>query len=243
VLVASDFDGTLSPIVDRPSRAVLHTDAPAALDKLACLRPRVQLAFLSGRSIDDLAMRLPTGLPDVIFAGNHGLELRGAGVDWLHPIIAQARPALSALAAQVRNRIQCVVGAELEDKGAGLALHYRRVASVDLPRLLSAIEQIDLPRTIRRHDGGRVIEYRPDVEWDKGYALRRIMQHLGIPPWATIFLGDDTTDEDGFRELNGQGIAVHVGAESAVSLADFHARDPADAVKFLTALAVMLQET
>lgn len=239
MLIASDFDGTLSPLVDHPADAALHPTALSVLESLAALHPRVRLAFLSGRSLADLAARLPLIQDSIVLGGNHGLELRGAGLDWRHPMSTQVRPHLEMLATRLQQVLR-VTGAQMEDKGASLTVHYRRVATVDLPGLHAAITRIELPEGIRRHDGKDVVEYRPHVEWHKGHALRRIQQHFDIPPAATIFLGDDATDEDAFRELDSRGITLHVGPESAVSLAELRAHHPRDAIQFLQLIATTL---
>ena len=60
------------------------------------------------------------------------------------------------------------------------------------------VERAPVSDTLRRHEGKMVVEFRPAVEWNKGYALLAIMGHLGIPGNAVIYLGDDVTDEDVF---------------------------------------------
>ncbi|MFZ2281511.1 MAG: trehalose-phosphatase [Prosthecobacter sp.] len=240
VLIASDFDGTLAQIMDCPSRAVLSSEAQMVIKSLATLHPRVRLAFLSGRSLADLASRLPIAQENIVLAGNHGLEMSGAGLDWMHPSSAQNRPQIEALVTQLQSLAGGIEGAMIEDKGLGLTLHYRGVASADLPRLHAAVLQMVLPAGIRRADGKKVVEFRPQVDWHKGHALRRIQQHFDIASESTVFLGDDVTDEDAFRELNSRGITLHVGLESAASFAGLHARHPEDAVQFLRAVSLML---
>lgn len=236
LLIASDFDGTLSPLVDQPSEAAILPEAVDILTRLAKAHPRVRLAFLSGRSLPDLAQRLPPALSTAVLAGNHGLELRGAGLDWTHPSCFAARPALEAVQERLRQLCAAFEGAEVEDKALSLTLHHRLVAVEDVPRLKQLAHALPLSDALRRHEGKSVIEFRPQVEWHKGHALRRIMQRLGIPSTTTIYLGDDDTDEDGFRELHPNGLSVHVGLVDARSEAVMHAHEPADVVQFLNAL-------
>lgn len=243
LLIASDFDGTLAPFVDHPSTAALHPAAQSVLESLSALHPRVRLAFLSGRSLADLAARLPINQNEIILAGNHGLELRGAGLDWTHPVSEVCRPHLVALAKELHQAVDGIVGAEIEDKGASLTLHFRRVAPADVPGLHSAVDSIGLPEGIQRHEGKKVIELRPQVDWNKGRALRRILERLEIPPAATIYLGDDVTDEDAFGELSGTGVTLRVGSRTDTSLAAMHAHDPEDAIEFLKAVAASLRES
>lgn len=242
VLVASDFDGTLSELVDQPESARLHPNAGVALLKLSNLQPRVQLAFLSGRSLHDLKTRLPAISDRAALAGNHGLEICGGGLNFNHPAGLEPRSALDALSLQLNRICRQIAGVELEDKGLSLTLHYRRISSRDLILFERRISQLWLAENIGRHSGKMVVEFRPRVDWNKGHALRLIMHHLGIPPDAVFYLGDDQTDEDAFSEIAGQGHAVHVGNANGLSRAALNARDPEDAAKFLQWLAERLTE-
>lgn len=240
LLVASDFDGTLAPLVDRPARAALSPESRQVLVNLAARHPRVRLAFLSGRSLADLEPRLGIGLEQTILAGNHGLELRGAGLNWIHPASIAARPHLESLAAQLHQNLDHIAGVEVEDKGASLTLHYRRMLESSIPMLRTIVEGLVLPVDLRMHEGKMAFEFRPRVEWNKGSAMRRILQRLNLTDEATVFLGDDATDEDVFCELETTAITVYVGSPSDASHARFNADDPADAVRFLNVLTSCL---
>lgn len=239
VLIASDFDGTLSRLVDQPAMAILVPGAPRAIADLAKLYPRVRLAFLSGRSLRDLAPRLGILPEEVVLAGNHGLEISGARMDWTHPVCVAARPHLAELAEMLRQTLGMIPGVELEDKGASLTLHYRRMASAELATLRTLVDALALPGQLRIHEGNKVFEFRPRVDWNKGNAIRRIMRRFGIPDEAVVYLGDDLTDEDVFRELDSRAVTLHVGSVSDRSSARLNAGDPADAVEFLEELTTM----
>lgn len=233
ILVASDFDGTLSPIVEHYQDAALEPTAPAVLEALGRLSPRVQLAFLSGRSLKDLAPRLGAISRHAILAGNHGLQIEGDGFDWTHPALSDIRRDLNELSHGLHRLADSIAGAEVEDKGASITLHYRRVRECDLPALVSFVGAIGIPDRIRLHEGKKVFEFRPKVDWNKGHALREIATKLGLPDAAIMFLGDDVTDEDAFRELGSEAIKVYVGDPTTPSAAKFNARDSEDAVRFL----------
>ena len=241
MLVASDFDGTLSPLVDHPGEAVLLPEAPAVLARLAAMQPQVRLAFLSGRSLADLVSRLGSAVENAILAGNHGLEIRGAHRDWIHPSALIARPDLEGLIKRLAPSIGEFAGVELEDKGASLTLHYRRMDAMDLPKLRAIVDVLALPDRVRMHEGKKVFEFRPQVEWNKGFAMRRILRRIDLSDDATVFLGDDATDEDVFSELGPTAITVHVGSPTAPSHARLNAHDPADAVLFLDAFATFVK--
>lgn len=241
LLIASDFDGTLSPLVDNPEDARLEPGTSRVIAGLAMLYPRVRLAFLSGRRLSDLAPRLGSVRDEVVLAGNHGLELRGAGLEWTHPGAIAARPQLASLALRLERLAGCFAGVELEDKGASLTLHYRRMAAVDIPVLLGTVDALILPDQLRLHEGNRVFEVRPRVDWNKGLAIRHIMRHLDITDEAVVYLGDDLTDEDVFAELDCRAVTVHVGSPLDRSSARLNADHPADAVGFLDVLASALK--
>lgn len=242
LLILSDFDGTLSPIVDHPELAVLHPEAPAVLEDLLRLHPRVRMALVSGRSLADLRGRLAIRQDSLILAGNHGLEMAGAGLDWVHPDALALRGRLDTLAAALKDIAPRFDGAEVEDKGLSLTLHDRRVAAQQLQALHQAVDRVEIPAGIRRATGKRIIEFRPDLAWHKGSILRRLQDRLGIPAAATLYLGDDVTDEDAFQKLPEPGLTVHVGAAETPSAARFQARDPADAVQLLAAILKILRE-
>jgi trehalose 6-phosphate phosphatase len=236
ILIGSDFDGTLAAIVERPEEARLAAANRNALEELARLHPRVRLAFLSGRSLGDLVERVGAG-GETVFAGNHGLEISGGGLDWIHPSVAKARPHLDDLLADFDTRFLGIPGIELEDKGLSITLHYRRMIAEWIPLLNEALDSLVLPAELRRHEGKMVFEFRPAVDWNKGLAIRRIADHLKIPHEAVVFLGDDVTDEDAFRELGAGSTTVHVGSAFSPSLARLNAATPDDVASFLGAIA------
>lgn len=242
ILVASDFDGTLSPLVDQRESAVLETGAEAVLAQLATLRPKVKLAFLSGRGLEDLTPRLGLSPDQAVFAGNHGLEIRGARMDWTHPARFVTRADLEVLIATISKGTTHLPGVELEDKGASLSLHYRQMAMENEPELREFVSGLIIPETVRTHEGKMVFEFRPSVEWNKGFAIRHIIQRLGLQDDAVIFLGDDVTDEDVFRELGTTAFTIHVGPSDTPSHARLNADDPADVVEFLESLVNLLKQ-
>jgi len=234
ILVASDFDGTLSPIVAHPEKAALEASAPAVLRDLTGRYPEVRLAFLSGRSLTDLAPRLGAVAHNAILAGNHGLEIRGPSLAWTHPILNEVRPCFDSLRDQLERIFRSMSGLEIEDKGASLTLHYRRMAQRLVPDLVERVGSIVVPGQIRIHEGKKVFEFRPKVNWNKGSAMRKIARHLNLSDQSIIFLGDDVTDEDVFEELGHNSITVHVGSAEEASAAKWSAHDPSDAVRFLS---------
>ncbi|MDB6069605.1 MAG: Trehalose-6-phosphate phosphatase [Verrucomicrobiales bacterium] len=230
LLVATDFDGTLAPICPRPEDVRMPKDSWTSLAALAD-HPGVRVAVLSGRELSEVARLVD--LPKAVFAGNHGMEIKGGGIAYVHPQALACRPALDAAAHLLENHLTGVEGAFVEHKGLSLSMHYRLVAENGLAQVEQAARSCTAAfPTLKRHGGKKVIEFRPDIAWNKGYALKRLLKGLGLPAAATLYMGDDATDEDAFAVLNGVGTSLHVGANTE-TLARFSLRDPADTAEFL----------
>jgi trehalose 6-phosphate phosphatase len=198
-----DFDGTLVELADTPDTI----EVPAGLaPMLERLRRRLEgrLAIVSGRSLADLERHLP--LHGIAFSGSHGLELRladGTSLPVSVPI------GLDDVRARVEAFAAATPGLLVEEKPAGIALHYRKApgaaeAAADLFERVAAETGLELLR------GKMVVELRaPGAH--KGAALNRLMRE---PPFAgarPLFVGDDLTDEDAFEAaaaLGGAGILV-----------------------------------
>lgn len=205
-----DFDGTLAAFAPHPDGVTVNETLPALLSGL---RERLggAVALVTGRSLASLdALIAPDRYPG---AGVHGLELRrpsGAAT-------RVGRPAeVTALAQDLRQRFAddpCIV---VEDKGAAVALHYRR-ARGRADECIAAMRELVAETGLEVITGHAVVEARPRGN-DKGGALRSLAAE---PPFADrlpVFVGDDVTDEDGFRaaaELGGYGVKVGPGATAA----------------------------
>lgn len=209
MLVALDFDGTLSPIVERPGDAALLEGLEGPLRRLVG-RGDTVAAIVSGRGLADVRSRV--ALDAMYYAGNHGFEIEGPDVERVHPAAAGARPALEACVAGLGVALSEEPGTEVEDKQWTLSIHYRRAERAGAEgRVREAVERHCRRPGLRVTEGKKVFEVRPDVEWDKGRATRFLLDTVGAgAALPAIFIGDDRTDEDAFvvvRDLGG-GIVV-----------------------------------
>jgi trehalose-phosphatase len=204
-----DYDGTLTPIVDRPDLAILSDEMRAALRRVAAVWPTV---IVSGRGREDVSALV--AVDSLTYAASHGFDVAGpAGSNLRLEVDPEIVPAMSASAGAVRKRIKDIPGVLVEDKKFSVAVHYRLAA----PDRVAEIEQIvdavlaTEPRLEKAH-GKMVFELRPAREWDKGRAVLWLMGTLGLDTLdvVPIFIGDDTTDEDAFRALAGHGIGIVV---------------------------------
>ena len=209
-----DFDGTLVDLAERPSLVQVPQDLPALLASVSAAVGEA-LAIVSGRRLASIdALLAPMRFSG---AGLHGAELRTDPREAAPPLESTLDHAAQWLAA----RIEGDAALWLEDKGAALALHYRGAPerAADAERLLrDAVDGLDVEVIA----GKCVFEARPR-NVNKGQALRALMQR---PPFAgrrPLYVGDDTTDEDGIRAvqaLGGIGIKVGEGGSEAVARLD-----------------------
>jgi trehalose 6-phosphate phosphatase len=206
-----DFDGTLAPIVERPEQAAIPPGTRAALERLRA-RPGVEVAVVSGRGMADARERAALG--PIAYAGNHGMEIHGAGIERVHPEAAAARPLLERAATRINDGLAEIPGAFLEDKGLTLSIHYRQ-APDRADRVRSVVDEAAGGEAGLKVTAGKmVLEVRPRVEWDKGKAVLFLLDQMQPPTGAPVlYLGDDTTDEDAFRALagwreEGEGVLV-----------------------------------
>lgn len=240
VAVFLDYDGTLTPIVDDPDAAVLEETTARTLEVLG---RRCPVAVVSGRDLDDVRARV--GLDDVYYAGSHGFDLlEPDGRRHAQPDARGARGELDSAEEQLRDRLRGVEGVIVERKRYGVAVHYRRVPRGEVEAVLGAVQQVaSAHQHLQVGAGKQVRDLRPDVEWDKGAALRWILDQEPDPPGGVVavYAGDDVTDEDAFREVREQGIGLVVeGEEDRPTRAHYRVRDPAEMQQVLAAVAAML---
>lgn len=234
LFVGLDFDGTLAPIARDPEAPEITPDCRSALEELAAA-PAATVAIVSGREIADLRHRV--GVDEVLYAGNHGLEMEYEGTRLVHPAAADRRRALDDAVATLEDRLADVPGCVIEDKELTATVHHRQVprARVDeVRRAVTAVvsaagEDLDLTR------GKAVLEVRPSVDWDKGAAVRTVADTLEKPR-RLVYVGDDVTDEDAFRAIDDEGVGVLVGERKGTH-ADYRLDDQADVALLLTWLA------
>jgi trehalose 6-phosphate phosphatase len=254
LLVVSDFDGTLSPIVLDPTAARILPSARAALRRLAGT-PGVFVAVLSGRTAADVAQRVRAG--GVHYLGNHGLErayLPPRGRAERLTVDADPDPDRHAEAVDaLADALPALVPDPwlyVERKGPTVAFHFRAAPDVDAAgrRVAAAVDSLDPEGRFVRYPGRRVLELRPPGAVAKGEAMRALLDEL--QPAAALMLGDDRSDAAAFaalREardlspgLRGWAVAVQardeVPAEVATA-ADLVLASPAEAARLLVGVA------
>ncbi len=238
-LLFLDYDGTLSPIVKKPHQAFLAANRRAFLKKLD-KKPNFAVIIISGRILSDLKKRV--GIPRIYYIGNHGFEMAGPGIRFLHPAAKAAKPILREIKRKLIKDLREIKGVIIEDKILTLSLHFRLV----LPRYLKKVKKIFLKiagpyvkkKKIRVTRGKKVFEVRPNVKWNKGEAVLWLLQRLTKGQKVfPVYIGDDTTDEDAFRALKNRGISVRVGRKKNTYARHF-VKDVSEVYRFLKKLAL-----
>jgi trehalose-phosphatase len=234
VFLFLDFDGTLAPIVERPEMARLSPEIKDMLIRLS-RRNNMTVAIISGRALADIHALV--GIDHLIYAGNHGLEISGAGIHFIHRQALARREALQQLSAQLAVKLRHLTGVEVESKGLTTSIHYRRAAA-GIDEIAKTIQVLDVEASglFRLTTGKMIYEIRPRVDWHKGAAVSWIRAQLGNPNALSIYFGDDATDENAFVELQ-QNITVKVGPAYATT-AHYHVAGPDEVRKFLRYLTL-----
>jgi trehalose 6-phosphate phosphatase len=226
LLIASDYDGVLARLRDDPSAAVPEPGVAEALGRLAAV-PGVTVALVSGRGVADL--QSTSGLSGPFrWVGSHGEEFDGP----LSGELAERRDALVELLGPV---VAGVPEARLEVKPASVAVHVRQVADRAAAAALldDAAALVDSSLTLK--PGKDVLEITL-TDADKGTALRRLVTEIGAS--AAMYLGDDVTDEDGFRALLPDGLTVKIG--DGPTTARYRVADTAGALALLRRVGDLL---
>jgi len=233
VFLFSDYDGTLTCIAPTPGEALLSPRMRELLSRIASL-PSFILAIITGRALPQV--RNLIGIENILYAGNHGLEIAGPHWGWVHPEAERRRPLIQKLAKGLRKRLKDVEGVLVEDKGLTLSLHYRLVKEEEVIKVDEAVREIISPwrGEVRLHCGKKVYEVRPAIAWGKGEAVFFIWQRLTQGNSELVFyLGDDLTDEDAFRVIRGRGVGIYVGGENPQSIAPYFLPSPEEVEQFL----------
>ncbi len=205
LLIATDYDGTLAPLVSDPDAAQPHHESIIALTELAEM-PQTHVAVISGRSLVDLGKHL-NDLKQVHLVGSHGSEFEAG---FATPLTPENLELLKKVEAESQRIAGQTPGSTVERKPAGVAFHYRnsdqRQSAAAVENLLGTLAGD--PNIFVRL-GKKVVELSV-VKTNKGHALQSLRQRVGAT--AIVFIGDDVTDEDAFAILAGPDIGIKVGA-------------------------------
>lgn len=235
-----DYDGTLTPIVEDPARAILSEEMRSTVSALAGL---CTVAIISGRDLPDV--RQHVGIDSVFYAGSHGFDLAGPD-DWRSEYEggSQFLPHLDEAEKDLVENLN-IPGARVERKRFAIAVHYRQAQDEDVPAVERLVDRVleDHP-ALRKTGGKKIFELRPDIEWDKGKALLWLLAELNLDASDVIpfYIGDDVTDEDAFRAIRDRGVGILVIDDQSETEAGYILESPAQVKDFLELIVKFLGE-
>lgn len=237
LLLLLDYDGTLTPIAGTPEEAVLSGAMRQLLKKLA-KHKKIHVGIVSGRGLENIKKLVR--IPGLIYVGNHGFEAEGVEYEasGLNP--AEMRPIIKELCREISRKLEDVKGALIEDKGLSASVHYRLVAKEEIGAVRERVaEVVVLHPRVRLAEGRKVLEIRPNIDWDKGRMAALILEKFSheypgenILP---IYIGDDATDEDAFEAFK-EGITVRVSKRDIETKAKFVLKDTDEVEDLLRAI-------
>ncbi len=194
VAILTDIDGTLAPIVPTPDMSEVPEELRGLLRELS--DKYLLVAGISGRKTTDAFDLI--GLDEVVYFGNHGFEILRDGEVEVIPDALPFFEKVQELERRAREELG-PLGAFVEEKGITASIHYRNVAPEIGERSVGFVKAEGERLGLRITVGRGVVEARPPIRADKGTAVRTLVDEYH--PKKAMFLGDDTTDLDAFREL------------------------------------------
>jgi trehalose 6-phosphate phosphatase len=242
--VFTDYDGVLTPIVERPEDALISDSMREVLRDLA---RRCPVCVVSGR--DRAVVQELMGIDDLVVAGSHGFDIWSPEGGTLEHEAGSAQEGLiEEVTTQLREAVGDLPGVAIEPKKISVAAHYRLVADeADRAKVREAVERLlaERPDELKMTPGKMVYELQPKLDWDKGRAVLYLIDALGLDrdDVMALYLGDDITDEHAFEALAGRGIGIFVGSPEDPELggrataADFVLDSVAEVERFLDGLA------
>jgi len=238
LLVVSDFDGTMAPIVNDPLAARALPAAAQALTGLADL-PDTSAALVSGRALGVLR-ELSAMPPTVHLVGSHGAEFDAGGQERSDSGNLQGftQDVDEALLQRVIGELNDIAvgrpGVTVETKPASAALHVRNASPADAEAALEAARRAATAWDVHATAGKAVLEFAV-VSTDKGHAVDVLRDQIGAT--AVLFLGDDVTDEKAFRRMRDGDVGVKVGpGDTAAAFRVDAPDDVADALAHVLAV-------
>ncbi|MCL6219495.1 trehalose-phosphatase [Zunongwangia pacifica] len=232
-LIFLDFDGTLAPIVENHEDAGMDEETKKIVNELS---NNYAIAVVSGRGLSDV--RDKVGLADIYYAGSHGFEIAGPNnFEKDNEEAEKMLPVFDEIEQKLQQELNDIEGVRFERKKFTLAIHYRQVTQEKISAFHNIIENTiaNYPK-LHKGDGKKVVEIKPNIDWHKGKAVNFLRKELSDQenPFS-IYLGDDTTDEDAFREME-NGIGILVGEHGNDSYADYRLESITQVKQFLKAL-------
>lgn len=235
LVIFSDYDGTLTPIVNNPDLAVMSEEMRNTVSRVGAAYPT---AIVTGRSREKIMNFVQ--LNHMHYAASHGFDI-------VHPeggAAMQVGAAFCSCLAKVKQELlqnlEGIPGAALEDNVFCLSVHYRNVEEAMVPMVRAIVDEILKESDELKMDHGKcVFELKPAVEWDKGFAVKYLLQQLGFvdaSQYVAVYLGDDVADEAAFRAIGNSGVSILVSESMKETSARYQLASPQEVQIFLQRL-------
>jgi len=249
LVIFTDYDGTLSPIVEDPNSAFIPPKTSETLNRLA---HNFTVGIITGRSLQKIKDFVK--LPNLYYAGSHGLDIIGPDESFKYTPGEDFRKIILDLQANLQEAIDSdedLDKASVESSGFHVSVHYRRLNPEFVPKLRCLTQSVveNSGYAVKICGGKMVYEVRPICEWNKGEALTYLYRQIiqgeeekveelkTETSFVPIYLGDDTSDEDAFHALKaklGHGIGILVSDTNKETHAEYSLRDPLEVEQFLS---------
>eukprot|EP00456_Euglypha_rotunda_P027115 TRINITY_DN2171_c0_g1_i4.p1 TRINITY_DN2171_c0_g1~~TRINITY_DN2171_c0_g1_i4.p1 ORF type:complete len:313 (-),score=37.60 TRINITY_DN2171_c0_g1_i4:11-949(-) len=223
-----DYDGTLTPIVDCPTKAILSTSMRKDIRTLA---QKYSTAIVTGRKFSNIHNLLR--LDHLYYAGSHGFDIRGprsGSLEILKQVADDFLPSLQGFLKVMKEELQSIEGTLVEDNQYCICVHYRNVEEDMVDLVKSKVhKEIQNWGNLQIKCGKKVMEARPRLDWGKGHAVLWLLKQMQnekklkrkgsdddeseiIP----IYIGDDVSDEDAFKAISTRPRFVSIHVKGAV---------------------------
>lgn len=226
VIFFLDYDGTLTPIVERPEMAKISDSMQDIVKKLSQKFP---VSIVSGRMREDVQNLV--GIEGLFYAGSHGFDIKGPDFEVIQPKAKEVIPLVAKIITNLHSKLDQIEGVIIEAKKFSVAVHYRMVKEENqVAKVKETVDSIiaENKKDLRLLSGKKVFELLPNMEWDKGKAIRWIVKSMKVD-WqntSVVYIGDDTTDEFAFSAIRTRGTGILVSGIDKNSLAHFKVNSP-----------------
>jgi trehalose 6-phosphate phosphatase len=228
-----DYDGTLTPIVDRPEQAVLSPSMRDVLLRVARVWPT---HVISGRDLDDI--RRLVGIDSLWYAGSHGFDIAPPeGSPGGYRVAAEFEPEIHIAASELAEATRRHSGVIVEDKRSSISVHFRLADEAIIPELEKMVDDaVSRHPSLTKTYGKKVVQLQPAMDWDKGKALSWLLDRTANGEAYPIYVGDDLTDEDAFVAIRDLGLGIIVTDAARPTAARYSLSCPLEVEGFLECL-------
>jgi trehalose-phosphatase len=236
IILLLDYDGTLVPIRKTPALATLSGKMRDVLQHLAD-QPYIFLGIVTGRSLQDI--RGTVMLKNIFYIANHGFQIVSGRKNWVHPVAQCSLSSMKTIFTALKHSLRSIPGTMVENKLFTLSVHYRNLVHTPIRYVKKIVERTvrSFSELCRVTPGKKVIEIRPNVDWNKGCAILKMLEMVKFTSRPLIvYIGDDRTDEDVFKRLlRSSAITIRVGRNNRSS-AKYYVRNTAEVKKLLESI-------